>query len=108
MTWCGRNFYEKQIECAFPECKATFKKAIQFDHHYHTVHIRTVEMTIRQNDAGPGKPVSNEESEPLAPVKCSELHLHGKLIQEYVFQPEGSYTEECAPCTYHYCPQLAT
>ncbi|KAH0614324.1 uncharacterized protein H6S33_006210 [Morchella sextelata] len=49
-------------------------------------------MTIRQNDAGPGKPVSNEESEPLAPVKCSERFLHGKLIQDLPHKCSQPYT----------------
>ncbi|RPB08400.1 hypothetical protein P167DRAFT_356932 [Morchella conica CCBAS932] len=42
----GRKIYKKQIECAFPECKATFKKARQFDRHYRTVHIRAIDQKL--------------------------------------------------------------
>jgi hypothetical protein len=42
----GRMIYKKQIECAFPECKAIFKKARQFDRHYRTVHIRAADQKL--------------------------------------------------------------
>lgn len=42
----GKKIFKKQIECTFPECKAIFKKARQFDRHYRTVHIRAADQKL--------------------------------------------------------------